>query len=190
MALKEWAVVVEALGRGEQVLLLRKGGLAEGRGGFRLEHRRFLLYPTLFHQQRESLVPEFQRRFDELVPRLPPAERVRVEFVAEVVATARLTAPDQALALRGQHDLRDEVITHRFDWGHEHFLLALVLRVARLAQGVELPALPAYGGCKSWVELAEDVAADEAVPVADESAFQSRLAAIRGLIPNLEEAST
>jgi hypothetical protein len=187
MALKEWAVVVEALGCGEQVLLLRKGGLREGRGGFRVEHRRFLLYPTLFHQQRELLVPEFQRRFDELVPRLPPPDRVRFEFAAEVVATARLTTPEQALALRGQQVLRDEVITHRYDWGREHFLLALVLRVSRLARSVELPALPAYGGCKSWVELAEEVSTHQAIPVLDEPALRSRLAAIGHLVPELRE---
>jgi hypothetical protein len=31
---KEWALVCEALGRGEQTIILRKGGIAEGRGGF------------------------------------------------------------------------------------------------------------------------------------------------------------
>ena len=56
-AFKEWAIVVDALGRGEQILILRKGGIAEGRGGFKPEHERFLLFPTLFHQQRESVLP-------------------------------------------------------------------------------------------------------------------------------------
>ena len=30
-AFKEWAVIVEALGQGEQIVILRKGGIAEGR---------------------------------------------------------------------------------------------------------------------------------------------------------------
>ena len=46
-AFKEWAIVVDALGRGAQILILRKGGLREGSGGFRLEQRQFLLFPTL-----------------------------------------------------------------------------------------------------------------------------------------------
>jgi hypothetical protein len=33
VAFKEWAVVVDALLRGEQTVLLRKGGLREGNGG-------------------------------------------------------------------------------------------------------------------------------------------------------------
>src|SRR2546422_3996735 len=39
-AFKEWAVVVDALGRGEQVIILRKGGIAEDRGEFELEQDR------------------------------------------------------------------------------------------------------------------------------------------------------
>ena len=33
-ALKEWAVLVEALAEGGQTFLLRKGGIAEGKRGF------------------------------------------------------------------------------------------------------------------------------------------------------------
>ena len=43
-ALKEWAVTCEALARGSQVLVLRKGGIGEKR--FELPHARFYLFPT------------------------------------------------------------------------------------------------------------------------------------------------
>ena len=48
---KEWAVVCDALGRGEQTILLRKGGIAEGRNGFGFHHAEFFLIPTFFHEQ-------------------------------------------------------------------------------------------------------------------------------------------
>ena len=32
-AFKEWAVIVEALGQGEQILILRKGGMPRGEAG-------------------------------------------------------------------------------------------------------------------------------------------------------------
>lgn len=48
---KEWALVCEALGCGEQSILLRKGGLAEGREGFGFRHSEFFLFPTFFHEQ-------------------------------------------------------------------------------------------------------------------------------------------
>jgi hypothetical protein len=48
---KEWALVCEALGNGTQSIILRKGGIAEGRDGFRFKHDEFLLFPTLYHEQ-------------------------------------------------------------------------------------------------------------------------------------------
>ena len=55
IAFKEWSLVCDALGRGEQSLILRKGGIAEGRAGFRFQHPEFLLLPTLFHEQAAKL---------------------------------------------------------------------------------------------------------------------------------------
>ena len=37
---KEWAVVCEATGRGRQCIILRKGGIAEGREGFLFKDRK------------------------------------------------------------------------------------------------------------------------------------------------------
>ena len=47
MALKEWAVTVRALAQGQQILLLRKGGIHESGKDFRVIHPQFLLYPHL-----------------------------------------------------------------------------------------------------------------------------------------------
>src|ERR1700733_11667756 len=99
-AFKEWAVIVDALGRGDQILILRKGGISEGRGGFTIEHSRFLLFPTLFHQQRESVIESAQARYDEIAPTFPSPEILRVEFAAEVMFAGRLESLEQARALR------------------------------------------------------------------------------------------
>ena len=50
MALKEWAVVVEIMGSGRQILTLRKGGIHPSDKNFRVLHKEFLLYPTYEHQ--------------------------------------------------------------------------------------------------------------------------------------------
>ena len=174
-AFKEWAIIVDALGRGEQILLLRKGGIAEGRGGFQVEHPRFLFFPTLYHQQRESVLPAAQTRYDGIAPHLPLPDVLRLEFCAEVVAWRKLESLAAVERLRGQHIWRDEVLAQRFDWGKEQNLLALAVRVSRLPQRIELPMLPSYGGCRSWIELADDIPADTAQPVLVETAFQARL---------------
>ena len=174
-AFKEWAIVVDALGRGDQILILRKGGISEGRGGFQLEHSQFLLFPTLFHQQRDSVVAPAQERYDQISPHLPPPEIVRVEFFAEVAAWRQLDSLSAAETLRGQHCWRDEIIAQRFDWGRAKNICAIALRVHRLPLAIELPMSPAYGGCKSWVEFDKDIATNGALPVLDQPAFDQKL---------------
>jgi hypothetical protein len=175
VAFKEWAIVVDALGRGEQIVILRKGGIAEGRGGFKMKHDKFLLLPTLFHQQRESVVPAAQARFDHIAATLPSKDWMRLEFFAEVVAWRQLDSLDAAERLRGQHIWRDEVIAQRFEWGRTNNIFALALRVLRLPCRTELPMTPNYGGCKSWIELETDVACEGAKPVLNSAAFAARL---------------
>ena len=176
IAFKEWAVVVDALGRGEQLLILRKGGITEGRGGFRAEHERFLLFPTLFHQQRENVVPAAQARYDAIAPTLPGPEMLLLEFFAEIVAARKLGSLADAERLRGQHIWRDEVVAERFEWGKEQAIHALALRVWRLPRRIELPMLPGYGGCKSWIEVAEEIPTEGSVPVLDDDAFAAKQA--------------
>jgi hypothetical protein len=175
IAFKEWAVVVDALGRGDQILLLRKGGISEGRGGFQVEHPQFLFFPTLFHQQRQSVLSGAQSRFDQIAPYLPPAGRVRLELVATVASWRSLHSLAAVERLRGQHIWRDEVIAQRFEWGRSNDLFAIACRVHRLTAPVELPMLGGYGGCRSWVELERDVATIGAMPVLSDQQFAERL---------------
>ena len=178
-AFKEWAIVVDALGRGEQILILRKGGIHEGKGGFQVEHPRFWLFPTLFHQQRESVTPAAQARYDEIAASFPAADKVRIELLADVADWRRIESLEQIGALRGEHIWTDQVIAERFEWGREKNIFALAVRVFQLPQAIELPMLESYGGCKSWIELAEDISAKEAEPVLSDDAFADKLAAFR-----------
>src|SRR5436190_9950306 len=94
---KEWAVVCEALGRGEQSILLRKGGIAEGRGGFGFRHSEFFLFPTFFHEQIDRV------RIDGAeIPKRRPGE-VEVRFFANVIAAAHITEWEAAAALESLH---------------------------------------------------------------------------------------
>jgi hypothetical protein len=175
VAFKEWAVVVDALLRGDQAVIVRKGGLREGPGGFSIEHPEFLFFPTLFHQQRESVTPAAQARYDDLVPHFPPPETLRIEGFARVIAWRRLESLAAAWQLRGQHIWRDDVIAERFDWGRDPHIHVLAVRVFRLDAMMELPMTPAYGGCKSWVQLEEEVSLMGAQPVLAEAAFAVKL---------------
>lgn len=175
VAFKEWAAVVDALGSGQQIVILRKGGISEGRRGFQVEHAEFFLFPSYFHQQRDSVIPPAQERFDQIeaLPRDP--ERIRIELFAHVVSWKRLESLAAAQRLQGQHIWRDEVIETRFNWGTEDNIHALAVRVFRLPQPVDLPNSPSLGGCKSWIELDDEVSTEGAVPVLSKEAFNEKL---------------
>ena len=67
IAFKEWSLVCEALGGGEQSVILRKGGIAEGKSGFGFEHGEFYLFPTWFHGQIDKV-----RKADAVLPEQAP----------------------------------------------------------------------------------------------------------------------
>ena len=83
-ALKEWAVICRALADGRQALLLRKGGIAETDGDFRLEHDRFWFFPTYVHQQRTGTRPEAYPLLEQAEAERPPPGTVRMSHFGEV----------------------------------------------------------------------------------------------------------
>src|SRR6266852_8302567 len=83
-ALKEWAVICRALAEGRQALILRKGGIAETDGSFRLEHTRFWLFPTFMHQQREGIQSEALPLLQQVEAERPPPGIIRITHFAEV----------------------------------------------------------------------------------------------------------
>ena len=175
VAFKEWAIVADALGTGQQILILRKGGISEGAGGFKIEHPEFLLFPTLFHQQRESVIDEAQRRHDEISAGFPPNDVLRLEYFCRVEGWWKLEDLAAAQRLEGQHIWRPEVVAERFDWGRQKAIFALAVRVFKLPQRIDLPMLPEYGGCKSWIEVDREIDVTGAAPVLDDAKFKLRL---------------
>ena len=178
-AFKEWRVIVEALGRGEQIIILRKGGIREGKGGFKMEHLEFALFPTEFHQQRESVIDSARTWFDEKPLDPDSNSSVFIEYQAVVREWHHLAEQSDLERLRGQHIWRDEVLADRFEWGREKGIFAIALRVYKLGTVLELPLLPEYGGCKSWIELAHEIPLAGATPVLDDAAFEKKLKLFR-----------
>ena len=143
---KEWALVCEALGRGEQSILLRKGGIAEGREGFGFRHREFFLFPTFFHEQVVKVrTPEAQ---------IPAARRgeIEIRYYARLEAHRKITDWSEVAALEPVHILAESVVRERFEYKDAGLHVALV-RVFRLDPAWVLQDDPAFGGCRSWVNL-------------------------------------
>lgn len=179
-AFKEWAVICQALAEGRQALILRKGGIAEDGGTFRVEHTRFWLYPTHVHQQCEGVRPEAVPLLEQSERDRPPTGTLRLSHFAETVGVYHLRDLASALILGGLHLWSPQTVQQRFAY-RTPGLYVLPVRIYRAAAVQELPETPAYAGCKSWVELDRELP-DEGTPVLDEEAFQRVLRSLDELL--------
>lgn len=172
-AFKEWKSVCDALERGDQTIILRKGGIAEGREGFLWQHREFFLFPTAHHDHREQLKGDavaddasFAKRTD---------GRIEVRLHARIIWSADLDGMETARKLDPFHIWKPEVIEQRFDYTKNKGIRLALLRVSRLQSPWMLEDSPAFGGCRSWIDLPEpDAGCCELEPVLDDAGFSTR----------------
>lgn len=172
MALKEWATVVWALGEGVQIVLLRKGGVADQQGAFRLSAQEFFLYPTYEHQQEHLLQPQFVERFRAIAAQVPLAGEVQFRYYAVVTDVLPAPALQQIRQWRESFIWNDAFLENRYRYRPELPLHALLLRTYRLPQPVQAPEHPHYLGCRSWVELDESLSTRGAEPVLADQEYE------------------
>jgi hypothetical protein len=182
VALKEWATVLEAMARGEQLVLIRKGGLIEPGSGFELLSACFVFYPTFEHQAVNYLRQPYRRYFDEAASRRAPEGQVRVELIGLAAASTPSSDPGIVERLSAFHIYNEAFVTQRLKWQPDQPLMIVAVRVFRLPQPVILPVAPRYAGCKSWVELDAPVSLEGAQPVLEKAAFEARFRGLTGLL--------
>ena len=177
VAFKEWAVICHALAEGRQSLILRKGGIVEPDGVFRVEHDRFWLYPTFTHQMGTGIVEAYRPLLDGV--RADADGKVHLRHVAEVVRVGRLTTLEEAHALAGLHGWSEDTVTARFHY-RTLGLYALLVRVSE-ASPHSIVETDDYRGCKSWVTLDEPLPTGETRYVMDDETFATVKEACRRL---------
>ncbi|PYK77052.1 MAG: hypothetical protein DME38_14770 [Verrucomicrobia bacterium] len=142
---KEWSLVCHALGRGEQSIILRKGGIAEGREGFSFRHREFFLFPTFFHEQAAKVRIASAN--------LPEAgDTVTIRWYAKAERALRIDSLRIAEALSPLHILTPEVVRERFGYKDQGIHVAF-LRVFEVSPSWILQNEKRFAGCRSWVDL-------------------------------------
>lgn len=174
-AFKEWHLIVEALGSGEQILILRKGGISEGRGGFQIEAGRFWLFPTSFHQQLEKTKPAAARFASR--PSASgniAANQLELRYFAEITQSTFLTDWTAVSRLDPSHLWTEATVRERFDWSKPTGIHAIIVRVHRLESPLTLRVTPDMSGCKSWIEIPFAFDAQPSSPVLTEAAFTAR----------------
>lgn len=180
IALKEWAVSVKALAEGQQIIVMRKGGIIEETRDFQLISPAFYLMPAYEHQKKHLLKEQFEGELDEtLADWSPNMERIKLEAYAKVIEDIEITDQETLDRLRDLHIWTDTFAEERLRWKRTKPLHVLLLRVYRLASPIEIPNRPAYNGCKSWVRLEDEYEAPEMVPVLNEEKFQVEVQKIK-----------
>ena len=164
-------MTVAALAAGDQVLILRKGGIGEKR--FELPHPRFYLFPTYAHQRPELVIAGRARALRRPAGASATSRRgCRCRPTPSCTRPTRSPTPRRSRARRPPHPLALLRRAERLQAGGE--APALGRRAARLAlpEPPVLEVAAAYGGCVSWVELPGTIGAPaERRPALDDDAF-------------------
>lgn len=165
IALKEWAVVCRAIAKGEQALLFRKGGIREEGKKFTVDHSEFLLFPTLEHQNAEALRPEWQAQLPPAQAAAAPPEEVPLNLFVGVSSIFKVGDLEPLLGLSAYHPYSEMFFKMRLAYKPKEPLWVLLVRAFELPKITSIPNLPRYAGCKSWVELEEEIPCENLKPV-------------------------
>jgi len=163
-ALKEWSNVVSALGQGNQVILIRKGGIADP--SFGVEAERFYLYPTYFHQGEAETRPA-----------------VTIAHWCEVVRSWGIRELELLRRLEPHVVLPRETLDARYQFRPDQTLFVIAVRTWSLARPVEVAFREAYGGCRSWISIDDEIDIDGSMPVLREEEWAAKTATVEALLP-------
>lgn len=162
-ALKEWSNVIEALGRGEQIVLIRKGGIADPHFG--IEADRFYLYPTYSHQGETD-----------------SRETVRITHWVEVLRTWTVRDRETLNRLQPLVDLPQETLEARYRFRPDQALYVIAVRAFALPAPVDVRYREDYGGCRSWISVEDEIDVTGSRPVLSETELKAKVESVDALL--------
>jgi hypothetical protein len=178
-ALKEWNATCRALAEGRQIILLRKGGLLDEDGVFALEQSAFWMLPTAFHQEPHLLKKEHLNLLDESTFKPHhPGDDLQLQLFATVAKVWALDENAEEALANLPHIWTNAYLDGRWSYKPDHPLLCVALRIYRDTQIHHVNTSPAYFGCRSWIDLPEELALLHSEPVLGDAEFEERLGAI------------
>src|SRR6185312_11323280 len=148
VAYKEWAGVCAALAAGRQTILVRKGGIEEGPGGFTPEHSSFWFYPTNVHEPQHGL----REPFEPSTAHEPDPRFAELRSLGVVAHVGFVEREDALPALADWHVWTENTLRARFHYRRPG-LWVIGVRVFSRPDPWRLEVAPAQRGCKSWVSL-------------------------------------
>lgn len=190
IALKEWAIVLEALEEAKQSVLLRKGGVEERPNGFEVKHKEFFLYPTLEHESPENIKADWRPRLAGVEKNLKSdPKHVKFRLYAQVEEVHFIADWEVCRRVLPFAIYSDAYVEKRFHSGEKPGIFVLVPRIFILPVPMDLLIKPSYGGCKSWVELETALFTVGSIPVVPDTLWNNTLQRIRKVLGTAENPS-
>jgi len=175
-ALKEWAAVIRALLAGDQMVLLRKGGIADA--SFGIEAERFYLFPTNFHQGENQFKPEFAHHARAVSP--SDTSKIMIHGWAEVVSAQRCADLERLMRLDPFVIFTHDTIQRRYRFRVDQAVQIMVVRAWRLPQPVAVENRDAYAGCRSWLSVDDPIDIAGSIPALSDEEFKDRRRTVEG----------
>ena len=163
-ALKEWSTVIEALASGRQVILIRKGGIADPKFG--VEADRFYLYPTYYHQPAAGEEPK----------------TVIISHWCEMVRTWRIRDLELLHRIEPLVAMSREALETRYRFRPDQALHVIGVRTYELPAPVMIDVKPEYIGCRSWVSIDDEIHMDGSHPVMTSTELGARLESVEVML--------
>lgn len=179
-ALKEWDTAIQALEKGETILLLRKGGIKEEKGKFSVKYEQVLLYPTYEHQKPELLKPQYAANVTPVDSGWHP-DTVKISSWAQITDILTVTEENIVNQLLPYHIWNEKLVSDRLNWKPKQPLHLLLLRVYRFPEPISILYSSNYGGCQSWIDLLEPISLDYSTAVLNDEEYQERVKEITSI---------
>ncbi len=173
--LREWSSVVDSIAAGRTHVLIRKGGIAEGRDGFQLKRSFFGLLPTLFHQVK-SAQPQAS------APTPPSA----VSILCQLVEAWSVPSTISLDRISGFHEYSADQLVTRQQYKPERPVNLIVIRPFRLRQPLHIEAGQVKTVCRSWAEVPLTGGLGGIDPVIDVETADRTIAEVRRLLADLD----
>ena len=177
IALKEWSIICNALEKGDQIILLRKGGIMEYRQGFEIKHEKFFLFPTFEHQAEDAIKEKYRKSFKDIETEAVTVveenqqdkkegndnrnNQVQIKLFAQVIYSKEFYDKKMLEKLDNYHIWTEEYIKKRMEYNPKKPMSILLLRVYKIKQPIILNYKDAWIGCKSWIETEFDFNYDD-----------------------------
>jgi hypothetical protein len=135
-----------------------------------VERDRVLLYPTVEHQKPELVKPAFADQIQPVASGWHP-EQIRIGSWAQITDILPIDQAEVVQSLLPFHIWNDLFVRDRLRWKPGQPLYGLLLRVYLFTSAQLMPYSEAYGGCKSWIDLAQPFDLKESQPVLSDRAY-------------------